>query len=190
MPHVTCVTRLIHPCDMTHSPVWHDLFRLGRPYHNLFPPVAWLMSHVRHDLCLMSYMSRYFDDYGVAICRRLLEITGLFCKRALSKRRYSAKETYNFKEPTNRSHPIHASPAINPVVYVTDLTHSHVRHDSFTCETWLTHMWDMTHSRVWCDACRLSRYYRDDSHVWHDSFTCVMCDIIHTCDMPHLDWAT
>ena len=29
---------------------------------------------------------------------------GLFCKRALQKRRYSAKETYNFKEPTN---PIH-----------------------------------------------------------------------------------
>ena len=34
------------------------------------------------------------------------KITGLFCKRALQKRRYSAKETYNFKEPTNRSHPI------------------------------------------------------------------------------------
>jgi len=37
---------------------------------------------------------------------RLLIIIGLFCKRALEKRRYSAKETYNFKEPTNRSHPI------------------------------------------------------------------------------------
>ena len=32
---------------------------------------------------------------------------GLFCKRDLYKRRYSAKETYNFKEPTNRSHPIY-----------------------------------------------------------------------------------
>ena len=31
---------------------------------------------------------------------------GLFCKRALSQRVYSAKETYNFEEPTNRSHPI------------------------------------------------------------------------------------
>ena len=35
-------------------------------------------------------------------------------------------------------------------------SHSHVRHDSFTCVTWLIHMCDMTHS-----------------HVWHDSFTCV-----------------
>ena len=44
--------------------------------------------------------------YEVPSVSRLLEIIGLFCKRALSKRPYSAKETYNFKEPTNRSHPI------------------------------------------------------------------------------------
>jgi len=44
--------------------------------------------------------------YGVATISRLLQIIGLFCKRALQKRRYSTKETYNFKEPTNRSHPI------------------------------------------------------------------------------------
>jgi len=44
---------------------------------------------------------------GVASISRLLKIIGLFCKRALQKRLYSAKETYDFKEPTNRSHPIH-----------------------------------------------------------------------------------
>ena len=33
-------------------------------------------------------------------------LKGLFFKRALQKRRYSAKETYNLKEPTNRSHHI------------------------------------------------------------------------------------
>ena len=32
---------------------------------------------------------------------RLLNIMGLFCKRALSKRLYSTKETYDFKEPSN-----------------------------------------------------------------------------------------
>ena len=36
----------------------------------------------------------------------LLKIIGLFCKRALYERRYSAQETYTFKEPTHRSHPI------------------------------------------------------------------------------------
>jgi len=35
-------------------------------------------------------------SYGVARISRLLEIIGLFCQRALSKRRYSAKETYHF----------------------------------------------------------------------------------------------
>jgi len=40
----------------------------------------------------------------VATISRLLKIIGLFCKSALSKRRYSAKETYHFKEPTNRRH--------------------------------------------------------------------------------------
>ena len=44
--------------------------------------------------------------YGLAWMSRLLQIIGLFCKRALSKRQYSAKETYDFKEPTNCSHPI------------------------------------------------------------------------------------
>jgi len=44
--------------------------------------------------------------YGVATISRLLKMTGLFCKRGLEKRRYSAKETYHFKEPTDRSHPI------------------------------------------------------------------------------------
>jgi len=36
--------------------------------------------------------------------RGILKIIGLFCKRALSKRLYSAKETYDFKEriPTTR----------------------------------------------------------------------------------------
>jgi hypothetical protein len=34
-------------------------------------------------------------SYGVATIRGLFKITGLFCKRALLKRRYSAKETYD-----------------------------------------------------------------------------------------------
>jgi len=41
----------------------------------------------------------------VATISRLLKIIGLFCKRGLQKRRYSAKETYDFQERTNRSHP-------------------------------------------------------------------------------------
>ena len=43
--------------------------------------------------------------YGVATISRLLKMIGLFCKRALQKRLYSAKETYSFKERANHSHP-------------------------------------------------------------------------------------
>ena len=39
----------------------------------------------------------YIYLYGVATISRLLKITVLLCKRALSKRRYSAQETYDFK---------------------------------------------------------------------------------------------
>ena len=44
--------------------------------------------------------------YGVATVSRIDEIIGLFCKRDLSNRQYSAKETYHFIDPTDRSHPI------------------------------------------------------------------------------------
>jgi len=56
---------------------------------------------------LYPHLCRSFSEpYGVASISRLLKITGLFCRRALLKRRYSAKETYIFKEPTNCSHHI------------------------------------------------------------------------------------
>ena len=48
----------------------------------------------------------YTYSYGVATMSRLLKSIGLFCKRALEKRLYSAEETCNFEEPTKRCHPI------------------------------------------------------------------------------------
>jgi len=44
--------------------------------------------------------------YRVATISRFLQMIGLFCKRALYKRLYSARETYNLKGPADRSHPI------------------------------------------------------------------------------------
>ena len=66
---------------------------------------------IAHSKTLMRYM------YGVAPSSRLLKIVGLFCKRALLNRWYSAKMTCNFKEPTNRSHPIW-SKRISWIIYV------------------------------------------------------------------------
>jgi len=74
------------------------------------PPCSLSRCTSSEDESILSYNGRrlpwYIPCSGVATISRLLKIIGLFCKRALQKRRYSAKETYNFKEPTNRSHPI------------------------------------------------------------------------------------
>ena len=50
--------------------------------------------------------------YEVATIHRLPKNIGLFCKRALWKRLYSAKDTYILKEPTNHSHTITRSPIL------------------------------------------------------------------------------
>ena len=44
--------------------------------------------------------------YRVASVSSIDKTIGLFCKRALLKRRYSAKETYNLIDPTDRGHRI------------------------------------------------------------------------------------
>jgi len=53
---------------------------------------------------------------------KLPEDIGLFCKRALEKRRYSAKETYSFKEPTNCSHSIPSSEMIARLMLYVEFT--------------------------------------------------------------------
>ena len=64
------------------------------------------LSRSSGELSMYVSMGVEVNAYGLATISRLLKIIGLFCKKTLSKRLYSAKETYNFKEPTNRSHPI------------------------------------------------------------------------------------
>ena len=44
-------------------------------------------------------------NYWVATMSRLLKFIGLFCKRAIQKRRYSAKETCNFLNKPAPSRP-------------------------------------------------------------------------------------
>ena len=98
--------------DMTRPRVWQDSFIY----------VTWLID----SPCACHY------SYGVATISSLLKIIGLFCKRALLKRNYSAEETYILKEPTNRSHPI--------AVMCT-------RNMNESCHTWMSHATHMNESR-------------------------------------------
>ena len=106
-----CVTWLIRVCHdsliraTTHSYATHFAWRFSFAY-NARTHFAW------HDsfLCAMTHLSGSFskkpNTYGVATLSRIDKMIGLFCKRALYKRRYSAKETCHFIDPTDRSHPI------------------------------------------------------------------------------------
>jgi len=67
-------------------------------------PWTYELIHIRTS----QHMNWCISSYGVATVSRIDQIIGLFCKRDLRKRRYSAKETYNFIDPTDRSHNIWA----------------------------------------------------------------------------------
>jgi len=75
-----------------------------RVHQNVFPSYCdWsVLRHICAE-CRRIWSRRV---YGVASASRIDTIIGLFCKRALYKRLYSAKETCNFIDPTDRSHPI------------------------------------------------------------------------------------
>jgi len=87
---------LIHTRNMTHSPANHV-------WNHSQICLTWLV-YVSHTPCT--------SQYGVATVSRIDKIRSLFCKRALLKRRYSAKETYNSIDPTDRSHPIPESNSV------------------------------------------------------------------------------
>ena len=67
--------------------------------------MMYLYVHTYLQTCICTHTT-HDGAYGVASASRIDEIVGLFCKRALSKRRYSAKETYNLIDPADCSHPI------------------------------------------------------------------------------------
>jgi len=87
--------------------VRHSMVQCGVLHSSVSQYIAVCCS-VWQYIAIPQITSSFAISYGVASISRLLKIIGLFCKRALSKRRYSAKETYNFIDPTDRSHPIAA----------------------------------------------------------------------------------
>ena len=99
-----CTAWLIHICDMTHLYVRHDTLVVMCDmthlylWNYLFICVTWLihMCDMRLDLFIcVTNLTSACTEYRVATISRLLKITGLFCRRALSKRLYSTNEAYH-----------------------------------------------------------------------------------------------
>jgi len=88
-------------CDcnaLQHTAIHCNTLQLTATHCNSLLTHCNTLQHTRVSSCVDIHV------YGVASVSRIDKITGLFCKRALQKRRYSAKETYNLIDPTDRSH--------------------------------------------------------------------------------------
>ena len=70
------------------------LLTIATPYTTIISVYTCICTYVYVTAAEMKGAAEY-------VYSRLLKMIGLFCKRALQKKRYPAKETYNFKEPTN-----------------------------------------------------------------------------------------
>jgi len=88
----------LHPTPYTLNPKPYTLNLNPKPY-----TLWWI-----EDVATTLYEERLEEiDMGwPRLVSRLLKIIGLFCRRALQKRWFSAKQNYDIKEPTKRSHPI------------------------------------------------------------------------------------
>ena len=83
-----------------------ETYQMSKETYHVLKETYPRCSRVDQHVIYVSSATPFKTRYGVATISRLLKLIGLFRKRALSNRLYSAQETLNFKEPTNRSHPI------------------------------------------------------------------------------------
>jgi len=78
-------------------------------------------------------------ECGVAVVSMIDKIIGLFCTRALQKRRYSAKETFNIIDPTDHSHPISTCATFGvrlcTLQHTVTLCNTLVAYDTVQCNT-------------------------------------------------------
>ena len=88
----------LFPCVL-HIKIFYAYIRCVRS-----PFLGAFAEHIDIHMYRGSVTAHKQEGYGVVTIRRLLKTVGLWYKRALQKRLYSAKETYNFKEPTSRSY--------------------------------------------------------------------------------------
>jgi len=87
----TCICTFINTCTRVNM---HELSRSNHPKCGKCGPHRKKAIHICVCTCTYTYTYSRFA-YGVATISRLLQIIGLFCKRALHKRLYSYTYAYS-----------------------------------------------------------------------------------------------
>jgi len=133
--------------------------------------------------------------YGVATVSRIDKIVGLFCKRALWKRRSSAKETYDFIDPTD--YICHVARHCEITMIHRHMTNVDSQHDSFPRDT--------IHYCLACKRVTSQDKKRDDTtnsayyiivfitwltYAWHNMVWSRMYirDIARQCEITMINW--
>ena len=159
--------------------------------HGLCIHICNIHRHARKEPKQYSYLGVLYHRkklYVVATICTLLKIVVLFCKRALQKRRYSAKETYNLKEPLVVATPFDTSGPFSVQIYfgscrkknavlLTMLSEQRVRKE---CRERVESVQREQRVRVWESACV--------SLVNSEAFLCKhsqQCGIFFACKYRH-----
>ena len=152
------VTWRTHACYVTHSYVWQE----QRARSLLDRSMAWLV-----HMCDMTHSYVWRDLF---IC--VTWTTHIFSSRCV----YGMTDLASVHIVDTLRVCVWVSVRVRVTcIYMCDMFHACVEHDSFTCVTWLIYLCDMTHSSVWHDSsiCGKVLLYMCDithSHVWHNSF--------------------
>ena len=162
-------------CDMTHSHVWHDssvLLLLLSLRHDSFIRDSlicetwfihmWDMTHsyARHDWFICETYLIHMCNMTHAYARHVLFMRERERERESARERARERERGREREGARgreREGERERERCETLLIRIRNMTHLYVRHDSFICETWLIHMWDMT--RLTCD-CRKPRIPR------------------------------
>jgi len=178
----TSVTWLIHVCDVTHSPVWHDSLIC----------VTWLIHK-----CDMTHSYVWRDSSYVWHCSFIFATWLIYTCAMTGVSNVTCSTEWVVSHVNESRHVTHMNESclficVTWLIHICDMTHLYMCHHMWmsrvTCE-WITsfihvtYEWVMSHlwmSHVWHDS-----LIRDVNvnESWRDSFTSRMsesCDVIHS----------
>jgi len=192
-----CATWCMHTCGMPYLHVWHDSFVCETCLYSYvrldsFPYATWPIPicnlnlhmcdmtdlHVWHDwlacatwliyICDMIHVAHVNGAWRDNTCECIvmgigLDVTTMCCCHV---KPHSLDGGYD--------------------AFVCATTHSHVRLDSFSRETWLIHTWDTTHSYMWRDSFICATWL---IHMW-DLIHAYVRRLVHMCDFESFICAT